>query len=183
MQRVRRMFGAVAVLALVAGPVAAQGHEMGVDLVIASTKLDIDGADRVLEVGTPVDVRIGFGGAPLSFETRFSFGYVSSDGNSILSFDPGLNLLYSLSGSRQEGLYLTGGGKIDIARVSGDDDSETETQIGVNVGVGTRMPMGSAALRIEGFYMMMLEKGSLGDSDYAPGANAIGVRIGWSFWK
>ena len=183
MHGLKRILGLGAVLMLFAAPAAAQGHEMGVDLVIASTEVDLPGAERVLEIGTPVDVRIGFGGAVLSFETRFSFAYLSSDGNSLLSFDPGLNVLYSLSGSRQQGLYLTGGGKIQIARVSGEDDSETETQLGVNVGLGTRMPMGAAALRIEGFYMMMLEKGSLGDSDYAPGANAIGVRLGFSFWK
>lgn len=184
MRVVGRVFVAAAAVAVLAAPAAAQRHEFGVDMVLASTKVDLPGADRVLRIETPVDVRIGMvSGGPLSFETRFSFGYASSDGNSSLSFDPGLNVLYRLGSSPQQGLYLTGGGKIDISRVSNDDDSETDTQFGINVGVGTRMPMGAAALRIEGFYAMLLEKGSEGDEDFVPASNAIGVRFGLSFWK
>lgn len=184
MRAVGRVFIAAAAVAVLAAPAAAQRHEFGVDLAIASSKVDVPNADRVLHVLTPVDVRIGMvSGGPLSFETRFSFSYSSTDGASFLGFDPGLNLLYRLGASPQQGLYLTGGAKVDFERVSDDDDSETDTQFGINLGVGTRMPMGSAALRLEGFYEMLLEKGSLGDDDFAPAQNAFGVRIGLSFWK
>jgi hypothetical protein len=184
MRVVGKIFAAAAAVAVLAAPAAAQRHEFGVDLGIASSKFDTPNAERFLEVGTPVDVRVGMVlGGPLSLESRFSLAYMSSDGASLLSFDPGLNVLFRFGGTPQQGLYVTGGAKIDIARVSNDDDSETVTQLGGNVGVGTRIPMGAAALRIEGFFAMLLEKGDVGDSDYAPALNSIGVRIGLSFWK
>ena len=182
MRMVTRVSGLVVAGILTASSALAQGmgsakHEFGVDLTIQSSKVDVDGAKRRLEVVTPVDVRLGFvTSGKLMFETRFNLSYSSSDGTSSLNFDPGINLLWRLGESHQSGAYLTGGAKVAIARSSNDAGSETETRTGINVGIGTRKQWGMAALRPEVFYSMLMEK------DASPARSAFGVRIGLSFW-
>jgi hypothetical protein len=190
MRAVRQLIGITAAGMLFAGALEAQTprHEFGIDLGIASTKVD-DG-DRLLMIGTPIDVRIGFVTAsPWMLETRFGFEYVGADEGSLLSFRPGVNLLWRLGPgtglANQMGPYVTVGGSVDYARFSSDaaDESESATQLGLNVGIGTRLAWGSAAFRPELFFAKAFESGDIEDDDFVPAGTAFGLRVGISLWR
>ena len=187
----RKLVGLAAITALSATAVEAQmpSHELGIDLGIASTKYD-GGDGRLLRIGTPVDVRVGFvTSSPLMFETRFSLSYTGTDDASLLAFTPGVNVLLRLGEgtglAKQMGPYLTGGVALEYARFSTDfdDESESATQFGVNVGVGTRLGWGTAAFRPELFFQQNFESGDELDLDHVPANSTIGVRLGISLWR
>src|SRR5690349_17336543 len=103
-----RLFVLVAAGALMAGAAQAQKHEFGVDAMLSYGKPS--GGDGVLQLGTPVDVRIGWGSNNLSWETRFGLNYVKPKTGSLLSFTPDVNALWRMKGSEaNKGMYLTAG--------------------------------------------------------------------------
>ena len=182
----RKLIGsALLVAGLVAVPAAAvaQGTEFGVDLGIAYNKTgsgcSVDCGS--VQIGTPVDVRFGFvSSGPLSFEPRFTLGYISGGGDHLLTFSPDLNVLFRMgSSTARQGMYLTGGVGIDIASASIGGTSSSATQLSFNGGVGTRVPYGSAAWRLEAFFRYNLENSGKG----IPSSIDIGARIGVSLWK
>ena len=190
MRSVRQLIGITAAGLVFAGALEAQTprHEFGIDLGIASVKADE--GERVLMIGTPIDVRIGFVTAsPWMLETRFGFEYLGADDGSLLSFSPGLNLLWRLGPgtglANQMGPYVTVGGNAEYARFSSDitDESESATQLGVNVGIGTRLAWGSAAFRPELFFQKSFESGEVEDDDFVPAGTAFGLRVGISLWR
>ena len=195
MARMMAVLLGVASSIAMASQAAAQGapsREFGVDLSISSTGYDDapDGVDRILRVGAPVDVRIGFLMGRASFEPRFGLSYQQQGDNSLMQFTPSLNVLFGLSGSRPHlGTYITAGVLMDVQSYDidtgfGDSDSETETQLGVNIGIGHKFEWGDkAAFRPEFFVTKRLEKGDLlTDMDAVPGTTTFGIRIGMSFF-
>ena len=191
MKIARQLVGLAAAAALSAGTLEAQmpRHEFGVDLGIASTKYD-GGDGRVLFIGAPIDVRVGFVTAsPLMFETRLNLVYVSTDDGSLMSFAPGVNALWRLGPgtglANQMGPYLTGGVSLEYSRISSDfdDESESATQFGINVGVGTRLGWGTAAFRPELFFQNNFASGDEDEFDYIPSNSTIGLRLGISLWR
>src|SRR5688500_16833084 len=190
MRAVRQLIGITAAGMLFAGALEAQTprHEFGIDLGIASVKPDE--GERALIIGTPVDVRIGFVTAsPRMLEPRSAFVYVGFDEGSVLSFTPGVNLLWRLGPgtglANQMGPYVTVGGTAEYARFSSDaaDESESVTQFGLNVGIGTRLAWGSAAFRPELFFAKTFESGEVEDDDFVPAGTAFGLRVGISLWR
>ena len=185
MRAVTRLFGLMAAGTLVAGVAQAQGspkHEMGVDVGLVSSKLDgVD--DRILQFGTPVDVRLGFVSAgKLSWEARFTLGYAKQGDASNLSFNPGVNVLYKLgAATNTQGLYLTGGASYSMESDDDGTTSNTISQPGINIGIGHRKPWGSAALRTELFFASHFESGDPGP-EFAPARTDIGIRFGISLW-
>jgi len=136
-----------------------------------------------LTIGTPVDVRIGWGGSALSWETRFGLSYIKPKDGSLFSFTPDLNALWRLGGAEaNKGAYLTGGVGLRLTKFDDGTTSTSDTRVGLNAGIGNRMPMGDAALRTEVFLGYLMKKGSEGDSDYGPSVTSFGVRFGISFW-
>ncbi len=174
----RRAFGGLLALSLVAVPgvVRAQGmvgrHEIGVDAAIAWVKPS--GGNGSLEIMTPVDVRFGFvSRGKVSLEPRFSM-FLRSDGGTSYTIDPGLNVLYRLSGTAvNRNTYLTGGGDIDFEKfaVSGSVFS-------LNGGFGMRHPWGAGAFRTEIFGRYTFKDSGLG----VPNTFSLGVRLGLSMW-
>jgi hypothetical protein len=170
-----------------AGQAAAQRptKEFGVDLAITSTGTDEGNSDRLLSIGTPVDVRIGFLTSPrLSIEPRFTLSYQSISDESLMEISPSFNVLLGLGKEAHRGPYVMAGALIDLARADfGSGDASSRTQLGFNLGFGTRIGWGdNAAFRPEVFFTKKLEKGDVFDDDYAPATTAFGVRFGISFF-
>ena len=182
MRAVTRLLGLMAASVLIAGVVQAQKHELGVDAMLQYGKPS--GGDGVLLLGTPVDVRIGFGGgSALSWEMRFGLSYVKPKDGSLFSFTPDLNALWRMDGAEaNKGMYLTGGIGINYTSIDDGNSSDSDTRVGLNAGFGNRTPMGDASLRTEVFVGYLMKKGSEGDSDYAAAVTSFGVRFGISFW-
>ena len=155
-------------------------HELGADLAFQFISRG-SGVGGGLQLGAPVDVRIGFlSQSPVMFEARAFMAWDSkafgAAGSSFL-FSPGVNVLYQLhKGSGTHGLmrapYLTGGVGLNFVSLAGTSD----TQFELGGGVGTRLPYGNAVFRPEGFILYALSSGNL------PSAFSIGVRLGLSFW-
>lgn len=192
-----KLLGTAMVMAGLAAPAAAFAqmqhnmggmpkHEFGVDLAAfySHTGSGCSTNCGTFNVGTPVDVRIGFAtSGPLSFEPRFTLAYITGGGGHLLSFNPDINILYRLGpGSGQHnlmGAYVTGGIALAVASaaVSGSPSS-TATQFSVNAGVGTRMAYESGAFRPEAFFRYNFEN----KSKSIPSSYDIGARIGLSLW-
>ena len=178
----------VAALAVVPAIAAAQHsmenpkHEFGVDLGITYNKTgsgcSIDCGS--VQIGTPVDVRFGFvSSGPLSFEPRFTFGYITGGGDHVLTFTPDLNVLFRMgSSTARKGMYLTAGAGIALTSASIQGTSGSASQISLNGGVGTRVPYESAAWRLEAFFRYNLENSGKG----IPSSIDIGARSGLSLW-
>jgi hypothetical protein len=127
------------------------------------------------EMGTPVDLRVGFIGKSFNVEPRVAFSYVSQGGGHIMTFSPDVNFLKPMGQSTsRKGLYLTAGLGLNMISISG---ASSENQFSLNGGVGTRMPFESAAWRLEGLFRYNFESGALA-SGYQ-----IGVRAGVSLWR
>lgn len=151
-------------------------HEFGFDIGAAFGHVGSGCAANcgTFEMGTPVDLRIGFVGRSMNVEPRVTFSYVSQGGGHLLVFSPDVNILKPMGKSTShKGLYLTGGAGIAIISPSGGPSAN---QFSLNGGVGTRMPYESGAWRLEGFFRYNFESGAL-----ASGYN-VGVRAGLSLW-
>src|SRR5574341_1840533 len=185
----RQLIGSAVLVASLAGvPAAAVAqhmdakHELGVDLGIVYNKLgsgcSVDCGS--VSIGTPVDVRFGFvSSGALSFEPRFTLGYISGGGDHILTFSPDVNLLYRMgSSTARKGMYLTGGAGISLVSASIGGTSSSASQLSVNGGIGTRVPYESGAWRLEAFFRYNLENSGKG----IPSSIDIGARIGISLW-
>lgn len=186
----RKLLGsALVAAALVAVPAvaAAQGmahgaakHEFGVDLAFAYSSPD--GGDGFFQIGTPVDLRVGFiSGEKLTVEPRIALFYTSDltsggGGDGGYDFGLGLNLTYGMSpGGNRSGLYLTGGAAIELVDFGGGTNGSL---ISLNAGIGTRSAYGSGAFRPEAFFRYDLENTDLG----APSVMSFGLRLGLSLW-
>ena len=185
----RKLLGsALVVAALVAAPAmaAAQGthsaakHEFGVDLAFAYSSPD--GGDGFFQIGTPVDLRVGFiSGEKMTIEPRITLFYTSDlssggGGDGGYDFGLGLNLTYGMSpGGNRSGLYLTGGAGLELVDFGGGVNGSL---ISLNAGIGTRSAYGSGAFRPEAFFRYDLENTDLG----APSVMSFGLRLGLSLW-
>jgi len=184
----RRALGLVVASALMLVPAVAQaqrmaqgqrmgmgpgeGHELGVDFAIAWSKPS--GGNGALELLTPVDVRLGLPShGKLSLEPRFSMR-LESDGGTAYTIDPGVNVLYQLSGSAyNRNTYLTGGADLDLLKAG-----TSGAVFGLNGGLGMRHPWGAGAFRTEIFARYAFENTKLG----VPNTFSLGVRLGISLW-
>ena len=177
----------ITALALVPGIAAAQHmenakHEFGVDLGVVYSKPS--GGDGVFQIGTPVDVRIGFvSSGKLEVEPRFTFNYASGGGDNAYVFTPDINLLFGLgTEGNKQGPYVTVGAGVDLTHVkvsTGLGSVSTSTsQFNFNGGIGTRIPYESGAIRLEAFVRYLLKN----TSKNLPNTLDIGARIGLSLW-
>lgn len=172
-----RALGVLAVAALLATPSVVQAQrlhmqEIGVDATLGWVKPS--GSDASLKLMTPVDVRIGFmGRGPLTLEPRFSL-FLQADGGTRYAIDPGVNVLYRLSGRAiNRNTYATVGADIDFIK-----SGESGAVFGLNGGVGMRRPWGTGAVRTEFFLRYAFEDTAIG----APNTFSLGVRFGLSMW-
>ncbi|HWC73456.1 MAG TPA: hypothetical protein VG454_05925 [Gemmatimonadales bacterium] len=186
----RKLFGGLVLTAVALSlPVAAiaQRHasassvspknEFGVDLGLAFGQIGSGCTTScgTFEAGTPVDLRVGFPAGAMSVEPRVSLSYLSENGGHLLVFSPDVNLLKPMgTNTARHGLYLTGGLGLNVISASG---ASSENQFSLNGGVGTRIPIESAAWRIEGFFKYDFHSGAL------PSGWNLGGRFGMSFWK
>ena len=182
----RQLIAASATILVLAVPATAQTprHEFGVDVAAMYSKVGSGCATDcgVFSIMTPVDVRVGWlSRGALSFETRFGLAYATGGGGHVLTFSPGLNLLYRMGAPEgpngMMGMYLTGGVGIaytDIGISGGGGGSDT--QFSINAGVGNRSALGNAAFRPELFVRFDLE------SDNSPSTFNLGARLGLSFF-
>lgn len=184
----RKLIDRAAILAgLTAAPAAAVAqhemgmpqHEVGVDLTAFYAKPS--GASGNFNIGTPVDVRLGFvSKTPVSFETRFAFAFASGSGGarSSYAFTPDLNILWKLGKGmgmhNLMGPYATAGGGVLLTRIAGTSGA----RVSVNGGIGTRTAYESGAIRLEGFGRYNFKSTTLG----LPNSFDIGARIGLSLW-
>jgi hypothetical protein len=169
--------GAVLLASLVGIPAVAAAqhsdakHEFGVDIGIMYSKPDQ--LDGVFQIGTPVDVRVGFvSSGSMMLEPRFSLLFLSGSGSSATLADLGLNVLFGKD--QRAGMYFTAGGSMLLASGGGT----SATGFSVNGGIGTRSGYGSGALRLEAFVKYDLESTDLG----RPNTLNIGARVGLSLW-
>lgn len=188
---VRQLLGFTVLVALSAPGAQAQmpSYEFGVDVGITSTKRDgFDG--RILRIGSPVDVRLGFvTSRPLMLETRFRLGYTRTDDAWGLNLGPSLNILWRFVQGRgfanQMGPYMTAGAGVEYTRVKGPATNGTQgaTQFGVTFGVGSRIAWGTAAFRPELFIQRAFESHALGEPEHVPASSTLGARVGISLWR
>jgi len=160
-----------------AAPAGGAKNEFGVDLGAAFGHVGSGCAANcgTFEMGTPVDVRIGFIGRSFNVEPRLTFSYLSQGGGHVLVFSPDVNFLKPMGTSTaRKGLYLTAGAGISIISASG---ASSQNQFSLNGGVGTRIPKPSNNWRLEGFFRYNFESGAL------PSGYNVGVRAGMSFWQ
>jgi hypothetical protein len=154
---------------------ASSKYELGADFTAFYTKPS--GVSGGVEMGLPVDVRIGFlSHSRLMWEPRLTFA-LNTIGTTTYTFAPGVNVLYRLkrgtgNHSLMHATYVTGGVALNLF----DDGAGSGTQFSLGGGVGTRMPFQSAATRVEGFMSYTFKGGGL------PSSFAIGTRLGLSFW-
>ncbi len=127
-------------------------NEFGVDVGAAFGHVGSGCAANcgTFELGTPVDLRVGFVGRSMSIEPRVTLSYLSQGGGHVLLFTPDVNFLKPMGRSTQhKGLYLTAGAGVSFISASG---ASSANQFSINGGVGTRMPFEDAAWRLEGFF-------------------------------
>lgn len=150
-------------------------YEFGVDVGAAYSKPE--NQDGGIEIGTPVDVRVGLvRSGRMMWEPRFTFGFSSVGGTSRYAFGPGVNVLYAMEGSsHRQGMFLTGGGGLLLV----DDGTTSGTVLSINGAIGWRKPYGSAAWRYELGIRYEFENQDLGE----PATFNIGGRIGVSLWR
>ena len=181
----RKLIGGVA-LAVMLLPLAATAqqrraamsggakHEFGVDLGVGYAKFS--GSSGGIEIGTPVDVRVGLvkAGKKMMWEPRFTLRLSSVGGGTTYDFEPGVNVLFANSpGGHRNGMYFTGGAGLVLA-----DVGPSGTGFAVNGGVGWRKPYGSGAWRYELGVKYSSKITSLG----IPSELQIGARLGISLW-
>jgi len=160
-----------------AAPAGGSKNEFGVDLGAAFGHVGSGCAANcgTFEMGTPVDVRVGFIGKSFNVEPRLTFSYLSQGGGHILVFSPDVNFLKPMGTSTaRKGLYLTAGVGISVISASG---TSSQNQLSLNGGVGTRIAKPSNNWRLEGFFRYNLHSGVL------PSGYNVGVRAGMSFWQ
>lgn len=156
---------------------AAPKNEFGVDIGAAFGHTGGSCAANcgTFDMGTPVDLRVGFIGKSFNVEPRVAFSYVSQGGGHIMTFSPDVNFLKPMGQSTaHKGLYLTAGLGLNSVSISG---ASSDNQFSLNGGVGTRMPFESAAWRLEGLFRYNFAGGAL-QSGYN-----LGVRAGVSLWR
>jgi hypothetical protein len=149
-------------------------HEFGVDLGVGYAKFS--GASGGIEIGTPVDVRVGLvkAGKKMMWEPRFTLGLSSVGGTTIYDFEPGLNALFANSpGGHRNGMYFTGGAGLVLV----DNGANSGTGFAFNGGVGWRKPYGSGAWRYE-----LGVKYTSKMTNVRPSELQIGARLGISLW-
>ena len=158
-------------------------HEFGVDLSLVYAK-PVPGSG-FFSVGTPVDLRFGLvTPSGWSIEPRLILQYQSGTGHGALTdrltynYDVDLNVLVPLghASNSRRGLYATGGGGLDWVGYEYPTPSGTLFQL--NAGIGTRIPLESAALRVEAYAKYQFKSNDLG----FPHTAEVGTRIGLSLW-
>ena len=151
------------------------GFDTGLVLSITSDK---DGWEywNTTEIAVPLQsIRVGFFVSDrVSIEPSVSFSYTDFGDESLTTLGLGAGVLYHFTDdATQPRFYIGGGaalGMIDVV-------DETETQFAVGVGLGVKLPIANRmAVRLEGQYNRRFE------SDLLPGANVIGITVGFSFF-
>jgi hypothetical protein len=148
-------------------------HEFGVDLGAAYVKPD--GTDGGIEIGTPLELRLGLVTAnKLMWEPRLALGLSTVGGATTYAFEPGVNVLYPLApGTHRRGMFITGGAALALM-----DFGQSGTQLSMNAGVGWRKPWGNAAWRYTLGFEYLFENADLGLGSEI----RIGGTIGVSLW-
>lgn len=154
-------------------------NEFGVDLGLAW--VSPDGGDSRLQIGSPLDLRVGFvSKGRLMWEPRLSLAFDSEGlaGDAAYSFAPQLVALYSMTPQRHRaGWYLFGGAGLNFVS-AGIPTVDAATTFALGAGLGTRKRLGSAALRFEGGLRYSTEDTDAG----MPSQFTVGARVGLSFW-
>jgi hypothetical protein len=182
----RKLIGGMALAGMLLSlPVAAQAqrraaamggakHEFGVDLGVGYAKFS--GASGGIEIGTPLDVRVGLvkAGKKMMWEPRFTLGLSSVGGTTRYDFEPGVNALFANSpGGHRNGMYFTGGAGLVLV----DNGPNSGTGFAFNGGVGWRKPYGSGAWRYE-----LGVKYTTKMTNIQTSLLQIGARLGLSLW-
>ena len=170
--------GVLVVLSLLPAALAAQGssapagrHELGLDALFSYGKPS--GGESNWVAGAPVDIRIGFVTTkPIMYQVSFSVEGGGGGGSS--AYDGGVGLAALWAKDHHKGPFLDGNVAGSFSAATG---SETGFVPSVGVGVGTRMPRGTAAIRLE-----LTARYAFENSNGAPSAVRVGVRAGFSFW-
>ena len=150
-------------------------HEFGVDLGVGYAKFS--GVSGGIEIGTPVDVRVGLvkAGKKMMWEPRLILGLSTVGGATTYDVEPGVNVLFANSpGGHRRGMYFTGGAGLVLQ----DDGANSGTGFAFNGGVGWRKPYGSGAWRYELAFKYTSKMTNLG----IPSEIEIGARLGISLW-
>jgi hypothetical protein len=165
--------------AVFTAPALAQGREteFGVDLAVRWMKSS-GGGDAVLQLQTPVAVRVAFHTAgSLAVEPRFTATFLLASGGNAYVLDPGVNLLFGLPGRpHNDGAYCTVGADVGI---TGGTGMTSRSVWSLNAGVGLRRPMGKAASRAEVFLGFTPKQGTT----VTESIFAVGLRLGISFFN
>lgn len=160
-------------------------HEFGLDAGLAW--YSPDGGDQGIELGTPLDVRVGFvSRQKVMWEARAGLAFDSKGGSdasgnpaSFYVFTPGVNAVYAMTprGNRS-GMYLTGGAGLNLV----DGGALGGAGFGLNAAIGWRKPLGASALRYE---VGLQWDSKIEDSGavISPSTIRIGGRFGLSFWR
>jgi hypothetical protein len=149
-------------------------HELGVDLGAGYQKPS--GVPGGIVMGTPLALRLGLVTAKkVMWEPRLALEVNTVGGSTDYIIQPGVNVLYAMApGTHRRGMYLTGGGALDLIDVLGTSG----TVLSMNAAIGWRKPWGNAAWRYEVGFGYSFENQSLGQ----PSTIELGGRIGLSLW-
>jgi hypothetical protein len=149
-------------------------QELGVDVGLAYAKPD--GVDGGIQIGTPLDIRLGLRSkTKVMWEPRVTFAFSTVGGETRYGIAPGVNVLYATApGGHRQGMYVTGGGALNLL----DTGADAGTAFAFNAGVGWRRPWGSGAWRYEAGFRYSFENQDIG----LPSTIEIGVRFGVSLW-
>lgn len=162
-----------------AAPAPAAKNEFGVDLGLAWVSPDV--GDSRFQIGSPVDLRVGFvSKGRLMWEPRMSLAFDSEGlgGDAAYTFSPQVVALYSMTPRRHRaGWYLFGGAGLNFVN-AGIPTVDGATTFSLGAGVGTRKRLGTAAVRLEGGLRYNTEDSGAG----MPSQFSIGARAGLSFW-
>src|SRR5882672_9506059 len=170
----RKVLSSIAlVAAVVSVPTLASAQRRAAASSGAKHEFGVDGG---IEIGTPIDVRVGLmSTGKMMWEPRFTLGFSSVGGSSSYDFEPGVNVLVANGpGGNRNGMYFTGGAGLLFA----DNGLTNGTAFSLNGGVGWRKPYGSAAWRYELGFKWQGKSTALG----LPSTITIGARIGLSLW-
>jgi len=143
----RLIGGVVLAAALLPGVAVAQHetdakHEFGIDAAFIYRKPS--GRPSGWVSGAPADVRIGFvSKRKIMFEVGFQYGVGGSNGTSSHDFSLGVEAQWAKN--HRKGLFLAVGPAIEFA---GETGSPSGTLYSFGADIGTRIPYGSAAVRL-----------------------------------
>jgi hypothetical protein len=115
-------------------PRSAPKHELGIDIAAFWANYSLGGASSSnFNIMTPVDIRLGIvSKTNMMWEPRLSFAFASGigGGNSATSFNPDVNLLFTMgkAKARNDNKYFTVGAGFNLTSAGG----QSVTQLALN---------------------------------------------------